>query len=411
MSSAPAVAADDRAAAGPGRAKIAIVIVAYNAVSTLSSVLRRIPTAVWDRVEEVIVLDDSSHDDTYLVALGYREQESRVKLTVLRNEANLGYGGNQKRAYRYAIDKGYDIAALLHGDGQYAPELLTTLLEPLERGEADAVMGSRMMEPGAARAGGMPLYKFLGNRILSGMQNFSLGMDLSEFHSGYRLYRLAALEQLPFERNSDDFHFDTEIIIQLHAAGMRIAELPIPTYYGDEICYVNGLRYAWDVTKAVTRYKLHELGLRADPCFEVSSPYTMKQSPLSSHARVVQLCGREPRDLLDVGSGSGELAATLAELGHRVVAIDGTPPMVELADFRRADLTAELPLRDDERFDVIVLADVLEHLPEPGHLLERARSHLRGDGIVIVSLPNAVHWTVRAQVALGRFEYANRGLL
>src|SRR5688572_9743030 len=126
--------------------RIAIFIVTYNAVSTLRNVLDRIPREVWEKVEEVYVFDDGSQDDTYLVGMGYKAVRGSPKLSVFRNEKNLGYGGNQIRGYRYAIERGYDIVALLHGDGQYAPEVLPELLAPIERGEADAVFGSRMLE-------------------------------------------------------------------------------------------------------------------------------------------------------------------------------------------------------------------------------------------------------------------------
>src|SRR4029077_13923165 len=135
--------------------------------------------------------------------------------------------------------------------------------------EADAVFGSRMMTPGAALAGGMPLYKYLGNRVLTNAENALLGTSLSEFHSGYRVYSCHALKQIPFQKNTHDFHFDTQIIIQFHAAGFRIVEKPIPTYYGDEICRVNGIKYAKDVVKSVLEYELHELGLQHHPEYEV----------------------------------------------------------------------------------------------------------------------------------------------
>jgi len=243
------------------RKKIAIFIVAYNAASTLRSVVDRIPESVWDKVEEVFVFDDSSQDDTFLVGAEYKSLHGKVKLSIQRNERNLGYGGNQIRGYRYAIEKGYDIVALLHGDAQYAPEVLPELLKPLEAGEADAVLGSRMMEKGRALEGGMPLYKYVGNKILTAFENAMLGTSLSEFHSGYRLYSCAALEKVPFHRNTHEFHFDTQIIIQFHAASLRIAELPIPTHYGDETCAVNGLKYAKDVVRSVLQYRLHQLGV------------------------------------------------------------------------------------------------------------------------------------------------------
>ena len=165
-----------------------------------------------------------------------------LKLIVLYNPENQGYGGNQKIGYQFAIKNKFDVVALLHGDGQYAPEKLPELIQPVISGEAEACFGSRMLERRAALKNGMPLYKYLGNRILTIFQNLILGMHLTEFHSGYRIYSVAALKQLQFKYNTNDFHFDTEIIIQFAMQGFRIKELPIPTYYGDEICYVNGLR-------------------------------------------------------------------------------------------------------------------------------------------------------------------------
>src|SRR5205807_3028970 len=133
---------------------------------------------------------------------------------------------------------------------QYAPECLPDLVGPVMTGEADAVLGSRMMSRFAALKGGMPMYKYVGNKILTFLQNRILHSSLTEFHSGYRLYSVKALERLPFDRNTDDFHFDTEIIIQLLRAGLRIKEVPIPTYYGDEIRYVKGIKYAFNALRS-----------------------------------------------------------------------------------------------------------------------------------------------------------------
>jgi len=235
--------------------RIGILIVAYNAVGTLVDVLRRIPPVVWEQIEEVAVFDDASHDSTYELAVGYKTLEEAYKLHIVKNQRNLGYGGNQKAGYRYFMAKGFDAVVLLHGDGQYAPEILHHLYHPIVEGRADAVFGSRMMSQyGGALRGGMPLYKYVGNRILSSVENRALGMNLTEFHSGYRAYSLAALRNIDMSAMTDDFHFDTEIIIKLHHQNYRIEEVPIPTYYGDEICYVNGLKYAADVVRAVRRY-------------------------------------------------------------------------------------------------------------------------------------------------------------
>jgi len=224
--------------------KIGVFVIAYNAVNHLVRTLNRIPRDIFNDVEEIFVVDDCSKDNTYYAALGYKYEQKIDKLSVHRNEQNQGYGGNQKVGYRYAIEKGLDIVALLHGDGQYAPEALPKLLEPLIKGEADMVFGSRMSERGKALQGGMPFYKYLGNRILTTLQNKMSGLSLSEYHSGYRLYSVEALKKIPFESFSNSWHFDTQIILSMAERNMRIFELPIPTYYGDEICHVNGIPYA-----------------------------------------------------------------------------------------------------------------------------------------------------------------------
>ena len=240
--------------------RIGILVVAYNAATTLAAVLDRIPEDFRPSITTVLVGDDHSQDQTHLVAVGYQSLAPDLPIQVTRHERNLGYGGNQKWGYRTAIEQDLDVIVLLHGDGQYAPELLPDMVAPLLAGEADAVMGSRMMVPGGARRGGMPLYKYVGNRILTTVENALAGVELSEWHSGYRAYSVEALRQLPFERNSDGFDFDTQIILQLIETGQRIVEIPIPTYYGDEISHVNGLKYAKDITQHVLRYRAHKMG-------------------------------------------------------------------------------------------------------------------------------------------------------
>jgi len=240
--------------------RIGILVVAYNAAETLSRTLDRIPEDFRSRIAEIIIADDASQDATFTVGAGWARSNPTVKTTVQRRTKNLGYGGNQKAGYRLAIEHGLDIVVLLHGDGQYAPEFLPQLVEPLLRGEADAVFGSRMMTRGGALKGGMPLYKYIGNKILTRVENRMLGTVLTEFHSGYRAYRTKALCEVPFEYNTDAFDFDTQIIVQLVHAGKRIVEIPIPTFYGDEICNVDGLKYAKDVVKDVVEYRLVNKG-------------------------------------------------------------------------------------------------------------------------------------------------------
>jgi glycosyltransferase involved in cell wall biosynthesis len=380
--------------------RIGILVVAYNAESTLASVLDRVPEDFRDRIAEIFVCDDASPDSTYLVGLGYKQENSHLPLKVIRHPRNLGYGGNQKAGYRMAIDAGLDIIVMLHGDGQYAPECLPEIVAPLERGEADCVMGSRMMVPGNARKGGMPLYKYVGNRILTDVENRVLGTELSEFHSGYRAYRVDALATIPFERNSDDFHFDTQIIIQLVDTGKRIVEVPIPTFYGDEICYVNGLGYAKDVTVDVVRYRLGKLGFISGEYGGVDDDFGPRQQDAAT-ATVLRWLEHRPRArVLSIGASSS-ISDKIRELGHDVTSID----VSQLVGERIESVVG------DGRYDVVVLADALERVLEPEQLLAAIRSRLTDDGQLIVSVPNFGHWYVRARTLLGLFDYDQRGVL
>jgi glycosyltransferase involved in cell wall biosynthesis len=235
--------------------KFAIYIPAYNAALTLPRVLSRIPPEIKKNVAEILIVDNASPDDTHLVAMQCKETQAILNMSVIRNPENKGYGGSQKIAYQYCIGKNYQGVAMLHGDAQYAPELLWDLFQPILKGEADMVFGSRMS--GDPRAGGMPLIRYLGNRFLTTLQNIILGTALSEFHSGYRVYSVEALKQIPFQRLSSDYHFDTEIIILLIQKKLRIAEVPIPTHYGDEENYVNIWKYGIQVLVTTVTYFLY----------------------------------------------------------------------------------------------------------------------------------------------------------
>ncbi len=394
--------------------RIGVLVVAYNAAATLAKVLDRIPDGIRSEIEEVIVSDDHSQDSTYLVGLGY-QQVSDLPITLIRQPTNLGYGGNQKAGYEVAIEHGLDIVVMLHGDGQYAPESLPEVLAPLLAGEADAVFGSRIMIKGAARKGGMPLYKYVGNRILSRFENAALGTDLSEFHSGYRAYSVDALKQIPFRQNSDGFNFDTQIIIQLHDAGMRIAEVPIPTYYGDEICYVDGVAYAADVTKDVVAYRLQKAGFGDGSRIALKEEYELKPSEDSSHGRISTLLGsKPPSKILDLGCSSGLLAERLRAIGHQVIGVD-TAEIDGVAErvsaFYKADLNDGIPPEVGTDFDVVLAADVLEHLADPASLMDQIRRVLSPEGSVLFCVPNIAHWYPRFRATLGMFDYDQRGIL
>ena len=235
--------------------KIGVLIVAYNAQQTLTRVLDRIPVDFIKQVDAILVCDDASTDDTHKVGLSY-QSKSQLPLTIVRHEINLGYGGNQKTGYQWALEKNLDLVVLLHGDGQYAPEYLPQMVEPIVSGRADVVFGSRMITQGGARQGGMPLYKFVGNKILTTLQNRLAKVSLTEWHSGYRAYSVASLRKINFLKISDYFDFDSQIILQMIGARQRIVEIEIPTFYGDEISRVNGIKYGIKILIHTLKFRL-----------------------------------------------------------------------------------------------------------------------------------------------------------
>lgn len=386
------------------KGRLLIFIVAYNAEKTIESVLQRIPAQLRDLYEvEVLIIDDSSQDETFRKSeLVRRTTTFSFKLTVLYNPVNQGYGGNQKIGFHYALEHNFDWVALVHGDGQYAPECLPELVEVLAEGRAEAVFGSRMMEKRQALKGGMPLYKYVGNKILTTFQNWMLGSDLSEFHSGYRLYAIEALRQIPFEKNSNDFHFDTEIIIQLIFAGLRIRELPIPTFYGDEICHVNGLKYAWDVFKATLVARVQPFHIFYDPKFDCRPVGTQSEESFSESLYSEALLSDEIPSgsrVVVVGRGGEGLRHRLQASGCIVTTMS---PKAFKDEFQEGQACDFLFLLDDSGM-AQQPEEVLEKLATLCRLAPRTK--------ICVTIANVGFILNRLLLLFGRFGYTRRGII
>jgi len=235
--------------------KIGILVVAYNAESTIESTLSRIPKDFVANIYSILISDDKSKDLTSLKASNYA-RSSELPIEIVVQPINLGYGGNQKFGYSWAIRNDWEIVVLLHADGQYAPEFIAQIIDPLITNNADAVFGSRMINKKDALRGGMPKYKWIGNQILTFIQNKLTKQKFSEWHSGYRAYKVGALKEINLGLLSNGFRFDTQIILQLLAANKRIVEIPIPTFYGDEVSHVNGIEYAREIIWDTLRHRL-----------------------------------------------------------------------------------------------------------------------------------------------------------
>lgn len=243
-----------------GGKRVVVVMPAYNASKTLSQTVAEIPREI---VDDIILTDDASRDDTVEVA-------KSLGLHTLRHEANRGYGGNQKTCYAAALERGADIVIMLHPDYQYSPRLVVAMASMIASGHYDVVLASRILGKGAL-AGGMPLYKYIANRILTFAENILLGQKLSEYHTGYRAWSRAVLEKLPLLSCSDDFVFDNQMITQAVHFGFPIGEISCPTKYFDDASSINFRRsvtYGFGVLATALRFRLNKMKLVKSELFE-----------------------------------------------------------------------------------------------------------------------------------------------
>lgn len=240
--------------------KVVVVMPAYNAAKTLHMTYADLPR---EMVDLVIVVDDGSKDETARIA-----RELGLELFV--HHRNYGYGANQKTCYREALRAGADIVVMVHPDYQYDPRLLPEIIGPIQGGQADVVLGSRLMGIHPMQQG-MPWWKYYANRFLTGLENLAFGLKLSEYHTGYRAFRREVLESVNLQMNSDKFIFDQEILAQIVSLNLRITEVPVPTRYfaqASSASFVASSRYGLSILWLLVRYVLHSRGVLRQRCFE-----------------------------------------------------------------------------------------------------------------------------------------------
>jgi glycosyltransferase involved in cell wall biosynthesis len=245
--------------------KTIVVMPAYNAARTLEPTVRDIPAGT---VDEIIVVDDASNDATVAVA-------RQLGLTVIQHKENRGYGANQKTCYRLALERGADIVVMIHPDYQYDSRLAPHFISFLKDGYFDVMLGSRIRSRRETLAGGMPLYKYIANRCLTIGENICTGMNLSEWHTGFRAFTRQVLESIPWEQNSDDFVFDSQMLMQCVAGKFRIGELPVPVRYNDASSSINwhrSIAYGTMTLATLARFVFHQSGLVRSPLFKIKPP-------------------------------------------------------------------------------------------------------------------------------------------
>ncbi len=395
--------------------KLLIYIVAYNVQDNLISLLNRIPENVLKEFDcEVLIIDNSSTDDTFNVAYSQELSNLRLNVKVLYNPIKQAYGGNQKLGIEYAIRNDFDGFILLHGNGLYAPEVMHQMVSPVLNGKADMVIGSRVLKKQTKQR--IPFYKKAGNRLLTNFHNKIHQSELTDFHSGYRAFSVKSLKSLPYASNSNDFLFDSQIIIQHLLAQKTIAEVFIPTYSGKEMYLFNCFTYGMAGIKATLASKLHQRSIFYKREYDVSDPfedYSLKLGYMSSHSMAIE--NTEPNGcVLDIGGGQGRIAKELKKKACVITGID----MCEQKDdsiyeaFYQRNLDfLELDF-DMTKFDTLLLLDIIEHLSQPEEFLDKLRA---GFGLsqpkVILTTPNIGFFITRFQLLLGQFNYGKEGIL
>ncbi|HXV36227.1 MAG TPA: bifunctional glycosyltransferase/class I SAM-dependent methyltransferase [Myxococcota bacterium] len=416
--------------------RLLIFVLSYDAERHIERVLEEIPPEFKNASNvQILLIDDASPDDTIGVARAYAMRTGLRNIRLLKNQINQGYGGNQKIGYTYAIRENFDVVVRLHAGDQFTPKVLQLLVEPFEKDlQVGCVLGARFGPRHSPLEGGMPLFKLVGDRILTATQNRLAGVRFSDWHTGYRAYSVRALSRIAFALDTNDFHFDTEILLQLIQSGSKFVEVDIPAHCGSGAWRAHGLRYAKNALKASAKFMLqkHQLfyDVRFHPDvamsdFEGEPPepvYRDKLDSLSPHSMVCSAASWVPdgSTVLDVGSASGYVAEELTRRKScRVTGVDVLPAsQVSSRIFRyeRIDLEADEErlhaLVDSGNFDVILMLDLIEHVAAPERFLLHLSSRpFRSAPKFIFSTGNVGFVVIRLMLLLGHFNYGRKGIL
>jgi SAM-dependent methyltransferase len=377
--------AEERTRRGEGFPRCVLLVLApADAAGSVAACLRRLPVETASLFAEVaVLLEDGAEPPRGLPPL--------ENLRVRSNPRRYGYGGRRKVAFEYALEHGFDHAIVIEGDGRHPIERLGDLLEPAVLEGAPVVVGAR----GRGGASGLLLRRLLG-------------MPLSDWLSGLRLYACEVLRRIPFQLASDDARFDTEVLLQCRALGVPVRDVELGAFDEPDASAAAAI-------SAAVAYRLHQLHLQRNGAFLVDRDvrYTFKHSRTGSHVQILDAI-RPGTRVLDLGCSQGLLAKPLSAKGVRTTGVDVGPPervSRDLEAYHRRDLEEPLEIPAGREFDYVVVADVIEHVKNREQLLKSARRYLKPDGRLLISTPNIAIWFYRLSLLAGRFEYGPRGVL
>ena len=338
-------------------------------------------------------------------------------LDVLALAGNPGYGALQKAAFEHALRIGLDLVIVVPAGAPLATGVLQTMLAPFADVGVAAVFGSRLL-PGGGVSGRMPLLRGLANRVVSGIQRRQLRSAITDYHSGFRAYRTAALARLPFRHNGDSLQFDTELAIQLQWKGDRVVEVAVPRHSGGRVRGFAALRYAWQSIATVLRARANRVYLVYHPKFDVDdgTDYSFKEAATSVHQAVLRRDWPKGSSVLELGAGHGGVARALHARGTPMVAVDFARPDEEFPfPYLQHDLDQPFAERVcaelGRQVDCVVALDVIEHLTRPELGLREIRKVLVPGGRLVASTGNIAFWAIRLMLVFGQFNYGKKGIL
>tara|TARA_B100000686_G_C16761184_1_gene958805 strand:- start:172 stop:1695 length:1524 start_codon:yes stop_codon:yes gene_type:complete len=382
-------------------------------------ILDQIPKAVANWDHEILILINSSGNSISKAVDNSIKKYKNFNIRILFNLQHLGYGGNQKLAFYYAIKHNFDFVLLIAGSGQYAPEQLEKLAFSLASSSSQALIGSRFLEKSNNIKNQMPLYKYLGIKTITLLQNLILGMKFSEYHSGFRIYKTKALAEIPYAFNSNGRQFDTEVLIQLKLRGFKLQELPVSSLSGKAHPISDYIHYGIGSILVSLKTRLHQISLSYERKFDIGNISTdgykdeIKLGYPSSHQFAIDEVIKKHR-VLDIGCGNALIGTELKNQGCYVEGIDfesskGENNIDKFTQLNLNNNNLEIPVN---KFDYVLLMDVLEHLDEPENFVYNLRVKAKGKAPkIIVSVPNIGFINNRIQLLFGRFDYGIRGTM
>jgi 2-polyprenyl-3-methyl-5-hydroxy-6-metoxy-1,4-benzoquinol methylase len=399
---------------GDALPRIALFIFDCPDTESLQRVLDRIPRTVDEWFAEIVIMQERSASRSRPVPREFLGS-GPANLRIHRLPRDAGYGGARKAAFEYALLQGFDHVVVMRGDGLHPPEALPALIYPIFDDLAQMVFAYRHLRLPQAPGSWKLIPNLIAHALATGFQNRLLGLRLRDYHSGYRVYSMHAIERLPFQLDADDHRFDMQIVIQCRALGVPVNEMPVGPIWSEYSTNFLGARAVLRAFRCAVDYRLHQLHAYRLGQYLVDEGvrYTLKHSKTGSHMQIVDAI--EPGSfVLDLGCSQGLLARPLREKGVRVTGVDIAPPARppdELEQYFQRDLEVPLELPVGREFDYVVVSDVIEHLRNRTQLLRGARRYLKEGGRLIISTPNIALWFYRLSLLVGRFEYGPRGVL